>query len=336
MISNDLKKCYQKGAESFGWHRRNHTLASIGNGDWRLGIGISGGIYGYGKGRGIVAALFSDGCLILYGIEKKIDPASEASLTRVAKNTFNIKPENILFVSNITKIDRSWSMEIHDKVKQQYNVVTESLNLLQQKIKQIAVTGSVKMFSGIAPEELIISNGFLKNYVNNKIIPIPQLLEQNDLKVVEVRIAQNYYIQEQSHISLNYAAHFVEIMMQPDEGKIKLSKMVAVIDAGKIQDLMAVASHLNNALNIEFDKIAIKNVTDKNLNIEMYQGFSSFMNTLLAERPVTEIIFIKPTNTIGERQSANLSELTNLHLNGFSCALQNAIHHATGWRVCKS
>lgn len=334
MLSIELKKSFEKGSKSFGWQQRNPALASMRKGEFLIGMGMSGSMYG--SDNYIVAALFSDGYLLIYGGETNFDHSFDTAIARVAAITFNLRPENIFIALCRSLVPTSLNLSIQLSPRQQDKLIVDLINSLQREIKNIALTGQVKIFGGRTPNDLMISNGFLKDHGNNNKIPISKLLEQSDLKVVEARIAPPNYIQEQNNISLSYAAHFVEIMMQPGKGKIKLSKMVAVIDAGKIQDLMAVASHLNNALNIEFDKIAIKKVTDKNLHIETYQGFSNFMNTLLAERPATEIIFINPANTIDERQPSNLSELTNFHLNGFSCALQNAIHHATGWREYKS
>ncbi|MEO7292133.1 MAG: molybdopterin cofactor-binding domain-containing protein, partial [Ginsengibacter sp.] len=129
-----------------------------------------------------------------------------------------------------------------------------------------------------------------------------------------------------------YAVHFVKVLVHPATGVVRLGKIVAVVDGGKIisentarsQVIGGVVSGIGMALTEE-------GVIDHRYGRWVNNNFADYHVPVQADVPHIEALFVnKPDPIVNPIGSKGIGEVTMV---GFASAVANAVFHATGKRV---
>lgn len=124
-----------------------------------------------------------------------------------------------------------------------------------------------------------------------------------------------------------YVAHFIEVLVHPSTGEIKVTRIVTSVDVGKPADMNDIAvflyKSLLQALNISF------------VGMDVQSGVSVISNfvrlPLHAYTPAIEVLFIENRNETLFEDYRQLFD--DISLTGFAAAIANAIFNATGKRL---
>ncbi|MEJ7589772.1 MAG: molybdopterin cofactor-binding domain-containing protein [Ferruginibacter sp.] len=129
----------------------------------------------------------------------------------------------------------------------------------------------------------------------------------------------------------SFCAHFVEVMVRPDTGRIKVTRVVTAIDAGKIVNLQYAAGEVYNSI-----VRAIRRSLEYDVDEYHYGNYGNAITpgthlSLKSTVPPIEVIFInKPDPFVGATGAKSIGEIGPM---GFFAAVANAVFHATGRRV---
>lgn len=137
---------------------------------------------------------------------------------------------------------------------------------------------------------------------------------------------------EKDYSIKTFCAHFVEVLVHGATGKIVFTKIVSVIDAGKIEDLQISAGQVYSSI-VKGIGISLKTKeADGQLHKNYLTGGSFPGGKIFNDNiPPIEIIFINEPDPFSDVSGAkNIGEIG---LMGFAAAVANAVYHATGKRV---
>src|SRR5205814_9101559 len=97
--SKRLRECYQRGAEKFGWSKRNKTPGSMRAPDGsQIGFGMATAIYPAGQQKtGATAILNRDGTVTLQSATHEIGTGTYTAMSQFAADTLGIPIEKIRF-----------------------------------------------------------------------------------------------------------------------------------------------------------------------------------------------------------------------------------------------
>ena len=133
-------------------------------------------------------------------------------------------------------------------------------------------------------------------------------------------------------VAMSYVAHFVEARVEPRTRRIRIPRVVSVVDCGRVVSPRTAASQVRGAV-IWGIGAALREVS------EVDPRYGGFLNADLAEYviPVNADIATIDVGFIDipdpRLNSAGVKGLGEVGMTGLAAAIANAVHHATGRRI---
>jgi xanthine dehydrogenase YagR molybdenum-binding subunit len=190
------------------------------------------------------------------------------------------------------------------------------------------------------PDELALEDGrvFVKaDGAASRRVPLADLLKQADLRMVagDGRSAATFSTdgEPKSKFSLNsFGAHFVEITWQPEIARLRVSRVVTVMDAGRIINTLAGRNQIEGGIVMGIGMALMEHTTyDQRSGAPINSNYADYVVPVNADVPRLEVHFLdypdKEANPLGARGIGEIG------LAGVAAAITDAVHHATGVRV---
>src|SRR5262249_59739771 len=125
---------------------------------------------------------------------------------------------------------------------------------------------------------------------------------------------------------------FVEVTWQPEIARLRVSRVVTVIDAGCIINPLAGRNQIEGASVMGIGMALLEHTTyDPQNGAPINSNLADYVVAVNADVPALEVHFLdypdKEINAVGARGIGEIG------LAGFAAAVTAAVHHATGVRV---
>ena len=262
-------------------------------------------------------------------------PGTTTAMTKLASATFGIPANKIKFEmgdsdlpagpvqggsqttsalgSAVSDASVSWRKKMVDIAKQTSFFHTEKIH--EADLKDFLFESGSMILAQEPTKKL--SYGEVLKYAN---VPQVELLEDSQ------RVNQDKYT------TYAYSVHFVKLLVHPLTGVVRLDKIVAVVDGGKIvsentarsQVIGGVVSGIGMALTEE-------GVIDHRYGRWVNNNFADYHVPVNADVPHIEALFVnKPDPIVNPIGTKGIGEVTMV---GFASAVANAVFHATGKRI---
>jgi len=132
--------------------------------------------------------------------------------------------------------------------------------------------------------------------------------------------------------SHSFGAHFVEVTWQPEIARLRVSRIVSAIDAGRILNPLAARNQIEGALVMGIGMALFEGTEyDPQNGAPMNASLADYVVPVNADVPALEVHFIEfpdlNLNALGARGVGEIG------LAGTAAAITNAVYHATGIRV---
>ena len=130
----------------------------------------------------------------------------------------------------------------------------------------------------------------------------------------------------------SFGCHFAEVTWQPEIARLRVGRVVSVIDAGRIINPLAGRNQIEGAVVMGigmalFEHTSYDPVTGAPIN----SSLADYVMTVNADAPPIEVHFLDyPDKEINQLGARGIGEIG---LAGIAAALTDAVHHATGVRV---
>jgi xanthine dehydrogenase YagR molybdenum-binding subunit len=130
----------------------------------------------------------------------------------------------------------------------------------------------------------------------------------------------------------SYGAHFVEVAYQPEIAKLRVNRIVTVIDAGRILNPRPARNQIEGAIMMGLGMAMFEETTyDQRSGAPVNNNLADYIVPVAADTPDIDVTFLDypdyNLNAIGARGVGEIG------LAGIAAAVCNAVHHATGVRV---
>ncbi len=322
-----LDECIDRGAREIGWERRTPHTAKTGR--YRRGIGMSIHMQGSSVPEIDMGAAFikmnDDGSFNLLMGATDIGTGSDTILAQIAAEELATTTDKFIvnssdtdftpfdvgaYASSTTYLSGEAVRKTAAKVKEQILMVGAAM--LHKKIEEVDVCDA----------HVVALDGSCK--VSYGDIALHSLYESNQFQIAAI----------DSHITHKspppFTAHFVEIEVDMETGKIKVLKYVAAVDCGTAinpqlcegQTEGAVLNGISYALTEEYRFDGSGRMS--NASLATYNIFS------MRDKPVLKTILVPSYEDTGPFGAKSVSEIS---INGAMPAIANALCNATGVRV---
>ena len=324
--SKGLDKCYLWGAKKIGWKRRN-TKPGGGNGKIRRGLGLASQIW-WGTGRPRTLAdvkLHRDGSVEAVCGTQDLGGGTRTYLATVTAETLGLKPKDITVKIGNTMYPWSGSSGGSTTTPSVAPAVRDAALKAAEYLKNQAAQ---KL--GVSPDDIIIGEGkFLNKNNPSQSISFKELLKE----LRRERVFHGEYVGRPSGYAYNtFGAHFAEVEVDTDTGKIKVLKIVAAHDSGRIINKLTAESQVIGGITqgvstALFEQRIMDEATGNlvNPNLRDYKIATSF------DIPQIEILFVDMVdprlNILGTK---GLGEPPRIPI---SAAIVNAVYNAIGVHI---
>jgi xanthine dehydrogenase YagR molybdenum-binding subunit len=200
----------------------------------------------------------------------------------------------------------------------------------------IAVTTPGSPFLGHKPDDLALEGGrvFVRAQGPASGIPFGDVLRRANARLVtgRGRGEQTTFIPNPKFSMHSFGCHFVEVTWQPETARLRVSRVVTVMDAGRILNPLTGRNQIQGAVVMGIGMALFEETAyDPQNGAPINSNLADYVMTVNADAPPIEVHFLDfPDKEINELGARGIGEIG---LAGIAAAITDAVHHATGVRV---
>ena len=200
----------------------------------------------------------------------------------------------------------------------------------------VAVTTPGSPFENRKPDDLAFQDGrvFVKQDGLNKGVAFSDLLRLANLRLVSGSGSSPMSLgNPKPKFSMHsFGCHFVEVTWQPEIARLRVSRAVTVIDAGRIINPLTGRNQIVGGVVMGIGMALLEHTTyDPQNGAPINSSMADYIVAVNADVPPIEVHFLDhPDKEINEIGARGIGEIG---LAGVAPAITAAVHHATGVRV---
>jgi xanthine dehydrogenase YagR molybdenum-binding subunit len=335
--SRHLLECYELGAEKFGWSKRTAEVRSMKRDGLTLGWGMAGCNW--------IAARFpaqasvqlrDDGTARVASGTQDIGTGTYTILAQLTSQKTGVPLDKVEVALGDTSLPEGpisgGSMVTGSMVPAVFAAADSAI----ASLLNIAAMTPGSPFEKRKPDELAFENGkvFVKTDGAAKGVPFADLLKRANVRLVsgDGKADGTFGNPEPKFSTHSFGCHFVEVTWQPEIARLRVSRVVTVIDAGRIVNPLAGRNQIEGAVVMGIGMALLEHtVYDPQNGAPINSNLADYVMAVNADVPPIEVYFLEyPDKEINEVGARGIGEIG---LAGFAAAVTDAVHHATGVRV---
>lgn len=335
--SRHLLECFSVGARRFGWKKRQPAVGAMRRDGLVLGWGMAGCAWSAGRFPAEVnLRLRDDGTVRVACGTQDIGTGTYTILAQLAAEKTGVALDQVEVALGDTSLPAGpvsgGSMVTGSLVPAVYSAAEK----MCEALFKIAVNTSGSPFEKQETGQLRFSNGrvFAKKGGPAKGVPFRDLLRRANVHdVVGHGKADASSSEEHSKLSkYSYGCHFVEVTWQPAIAQLRVSRVVTVIDAGRIINPLAGRNQIEGAVVMGIGMALLEETEyDSRNGAPINSNLADYMVAVNADVPPIDVIFLDhPDKAVNELGARGIGEIG---LAGIAAAITDATYHATGVRV---
>ena len=332
--SRHYVECLNLGAEKFGWSTRSPAIGSMTRDGLTLGWGMAGAAWPADRFAAEVSLqLRDDGTVRVASATQDIGTGTYTILAQLGADRIGVALDMV----EVELGDSS----LPDGPISGASMVTESLvpavfGAADQAIASlliIAATTPGSPFLGHKLEDLALQGGrvFAKSEGAAKDVPFGDVLRRANVRLVSGagKGDQTFFAPKPKFSKHSFGCHFVEVTWQPEIARLRVSRVVTVMDAGRILNPLAGRNQIQGAVVMGVGMALFEEATyDPQNGAPMNSNLADYMLTVNADAPAIDVTFLDyPDKEINELGARGIGEIG---LAGVAAAITSAVHHATG------
>lgn len=334
--SRHMRECFLTGVDKFGWSQRNPEVGSMKRDGLILGWGTAGCSWIADRfGASARVELRDDGTARVASATQDIGTGTYTVLALLASEKLGLPVEKIEVVLGDTNLPpgalSGGSMATASAVPAVMEAAQKAVDALL-----VAATTAPSKFANVSTSDLAYTNGriHLKDELAANGVPFEEFLRLANLQGVSgVGSAEGTFGGGKPKFSSHsYGAQFVEVTWQPEIARLRVSRVVTVIDAGRILNPLTGRNQIEGAVVMGIGMSLFEETAYTPLNgAPINSSLADYIMATNADVPALEAYFLDyPDFNLNELGARGIGEIG---LAGVAPAIANAVYHATGVRV---
>ncbi|WBO86868.1 xanthine dehydrogenase family protein molybdopterin-binding subunit [Hymenobacter yonginensis] len=348
--SKSLKQCYQRGAELFGWSKRNPKNGLTRDGKYLVGWGMATATYPVNDSQGNARVrLFADGHAVVQVAATDLGTGTYTVITQVAADCLGIAPDKVRFELGDSALPTTnisgGSMGAGTFASSVYTAAQD----LWQKLTKMAVTDAKSPLFRAKPAEVEVVKGRLQLKANpakgEEFAGVMKRASLTDLEGFgQGKYGAGYEAaqagaakpdeagKESGHAMYSFGAHFCEVRVDPELGTVRITKWVSVVAGGRILNPKTARSQVLGGATMGIGAALMEQtVRDPNLARYTNATLADYHVPVNADIPDMTVEFIDEHDPY--INAMGVKGIGEIAIVGTAAAVGNAIFHATGRRL---
>jgi xanthine dehydrogenase YagR molybdenum-binding subunit len=335
--SRHLLECFELGAKEFGWSKRTSEVGSMKRDGLTLGWGMAGCAW--------IAARFpaeaeiqlrdDDTARVASGTQD-IGTGTYTILAQLASEKTGVPLDKIEVALGDTSLPEGplsgGSMVTGSLVPAVFAAADHAI----ASLLTIATTTPGTQFEKRKPADLAFEGGrvFVKADGPAKGVSFADVLRHANIRLVagSGKSEATFGNLKPKFSTHSFGCHFVEVTWQPEIARLGVSRVVTVIDAGRIINPLAGRNQIEGAVVMGIGMALLEHTTyDPQNGAPINSNLADYMMAVNADAPPIDVHFLDyPDKEINELGARGIGEIG---LAGVAAAITAGVHHATGVRV---
>ncbi len=336
--SRHMKECLTTGAEKFGWAKRTPEVGSMRSGDLTLGWGVAACSWVAGTlDCKATLSLNDDGSARIACATQDIGTGTYTIFAQVVHAKTGIPLDRIDVVLGNTSLPPgplSGGSLVTGSV---LPAISRAADAAIAQMLAIAAAANDVPFEHHKPEELAFTEGrvHLKSEPASSGVPFGVILKKANLRSADGdgSSASSFTDPAMSKYSFHsYGAQFAEVEWDAGIARLRVSRVVSVIDVGKIINQKPARNQVEGAVVMGVGMgLFEETIYDQRNGHPVNNNLADYIMTTSADCPEIDVIFLDyPDKALNEYGARGVGEIG---LAGIAPAIANAVYHATGVRV---
>lgn len=326
--SRHLKECYATGIEKFGWSQRNPAIGSMKRDGLTLGWGMAAASWLAERFSCVASVeLRDDGTARVSCATQDIGTGTYTVLAQLASEKLELPIDKVEVVLGDTALPPG---PISGGSMATASAIPAVLQASAKAIKSLLASAKNTMKGS----ELRYAGGRVYAAEDASGTPFAEVLRKGNLRAVSGSgSAEGTFGADGAKFSSHsFGAHFVEVTWQPEIARIRVSRVVTVIDAGRILNPLAGRNQIEGAVVMGIGMAFFEETAyDPRNGAPVNASFADYVVATNADVPRLDVHFLEyPDLHLNELGARGIGEIG---LAGTAAAIANAVHHATGVRV---
>ncbi|MGA8528344.1 MAG: xanthine dehydrogenase family protein molybdopterin-binding subunit [Acidobacteriaceae bacterium] len=339
--SRHFVECLKVGAEKFGWSSRTPGIGSMQGTGEQAGLILGWGVAGCSwiaertEAEAFVE-LLSDGTARVSCATQDIGTGTYTVLSNIVAERIGVPNDRVEVVLGDTNLPPgpisggSWA------TASVIPAVLDAVDKAQQMLFSIATFGPDAAFANQKAEALVLANGkvHLKSSDASTGVPFGHILSKAGIRAAtgQGKSAGTFGAPDRKFSTHSFGAQFAEVTWQPETARLRVSRVVTVIDGGRILNPRPALNQIEGAVVMGIG-MALFEATryDTRFGAPINNNLADYILSTNADAPSIDVTFLDhPDLVLNPLGARGVGEIG---LAGIAAAITNAVHHATGVRV---
>jgi len=351
--SNALNDCYRHGAERFGWSARTPQPRSMRNGRQLVGYGMARAALGaYQPPCKAIASIRRDGTAFVRSGATDIGPGPYTVMTMLAADCLGVPIERVQFGlgdsampeapqeggSGLTgALGNAVQAACVDLVRAVVNRVRddEASPLKGCRLEGITVRdGGIQITDD--PGRFETYAAILTRHALDEVTVEAESAPPGETSSTTMIVRDGCFIPftapstgARAHAGA-FAAHFVEVHVDPDLGTIRVVRVVSAVDGGRILNPKTARSQIIGGIAMGIGMALLEETVSDRTGRVVNTSLADYVVAVNADVRDVDVLFVGQPDSMTPLGTKGIGELA---LTGIAAAIANAVYHATGTRV---
>jgi xanthine dehydrogenase YagR molybdenum-binding subunit len=336
--SRHLKECLQIGAEKFGWARRTPEVGSMRDGDLVLGWGVACASWGAGRGPSQASVnLLPDGTARVSSATQDPGTGTYTVVAQVVSDKTGIPIDKIDVVLGDSSLPPGPMSGGSTATASVVPSVIDAVNAAVKNLLTTAVETKGSPFEGKKSDTLAVSFG--RVHVQGE-APESGMAFGDLLRIAKLAGARGEGksgpggsdTKSRDYSLHSFGAQFAEVTWDPGIAQLRVSRVVTVIDGGRIINKTTATNQVAGAVVMGVGMgLFEETIYDQRNGHPVNDNYADYLVATHADVPKIDVHFLDiPDPLMGEYGARGIGEIG---LAGVAPAITAAVYHATGIRV---
>lgn len=336
--SRHLVECVQRGADTFGWNRRNPQVGSMRDGDEVLGWGMASASWMAKRLAAQANVEFrDDGTLRVSSGTQDIGTGTYTVLAQMAAKQTGVPLAQVHVAIGDTHLPSGPMSGGSMATASLVPAVSAASRDAIHRLLMAAAGNTGSPFAEAAYDDLTFTDGRVHRKADapEQGVPFAQVLQTARLSHVtgSGKSQSSGEDADAKKVSIHsYGAHFVEVGWQPSTARLRIRRVVTFIDGGRVINTKTGRNQIEGAIMMGVGMAMFEHTEyDARNGAPMNSNLADYVMAVNADTPDIDVHFLDyPDAALNELGARGIGEIG---LAGFAAAVTSAVHHATGVRV---
>ncbi len=337
--SNNLLECYRRGAERFGWAKRDPRPGAMVDADIQVGWGMASAMYpGYAMGAtvGIKLEAANGGTFATVSTAgSEIGQGAYTVMAMVAAEELGLPVDRINPILGDTRSGRCGTTGGSGLTAALAPAIQDAAARIRGQLLALAASAP-NGFPGAdqRPDEFSFVDGRISHRGNAKSISYRELLSAAKRDSIEANGTSPVVFTETDKFAVHsFGAVFVEVEVDREIGHVRVTRVVGVYDVGRVINPITTRGQLLGGIVWGIGQALLEGMYyDPNKGMPVNPDFAGYLVPVQAD--ITSNIDVSwldipdyNFNALGVRGCGEIG------ITGVAAAIANAVFHATGIRI---